>query len=318
MESPVVRFDDDVLKRNLMATDLPSGTVTFLFTDIEGSTQLWERHPVAMQAALARHDALLRQTVEANHGTIIKTTGDELHAVFAAADAARAVLSGQRALQAEPWPRDALVRVRMALHTGEADLREGDYYGSAVNRAARLMSVASGGQTLISQSTAAVIQDRLPPEARLLDLGEHALKDLVRPERVYQLTVPDLPAEFPRLKSLNAFPHNLPVQLTSFVGRERELAEARQLLAETHLLTLTGSGGTGKTRLSLQIAAESLPEYPHGAWLVELAPLAGPAYLVPALAAVFDMREQPGRCSIRSPTTCAPSACCWCWTTAST
>jgi predicted ATPase len=157
------------------------------------------------------------------------------------------------------------------------------------------MSVTSGGQSLISQATAAVIQDRLPPQAGLRDLGEHRLKDLVRPERVFQIDAPDLPADFPRLKSLNAFPHNLPVQLSTFVGRETEIAEARRLLSETHLLTLTGSGGTGKTRLSLQLAAEVLPEYPDGAWVVELAPLAGPAYLVPALAAVFDVRETPGR-----------------------
>jgi len=254
---------------NRMTTDFPTGTVTFLFTDIEGSTQLWERHPEAMQAALARHDVLLREAVEANQGTIIKTTGDGLHGVFASAtDAVSAVLAGQRALQAELWPAATPLHVRMALYTGEATLRAGDYYGTAVNRAARLMSVASGGQSLISQATAAVIQDHLPPQAGLLDLGEHRLKDLVRPERVFQLVAPDLPADFPRLKSLNAFPHNLPVQLTSFVGRENEIAEARELLRETHLLTLTGSGGTGKTRLSLQIAAEILPEYPNGAWLV--------------------------------------------------
>ncbi len=157
--------------------------------------------------------------------------------------------------------------------------------------------MASGGQSLISQATAAVIHDRLPAGAGLHDLGEHRLKDLVRPERVFQLGAPDLPADFPRLKSLNASlrAHNLPVQLTSFVGRETEIAEARHLLAETHLLTLTGPGGTGKTRLSLQVAAEALPEYAHGAWLVELAPLGDPAYLVPALAAVLEVREQPGR-----------------------
>jgi predicted ATPase/class 3 adenylate cyclase len=296
MASPEVRFDDDGLKQNMMTPNLSSGTVTFLFTDVEGSTQLWERHPEAMQSALARHDGLLRAAMAAKHGQVIKSTGDGLHAVFAAAaDAAGAVLAGQRTVRAEPWPDTAPLRVRMALHTGEAELRDGDYYGPALNRAARLMAVAAGGQSLISQTTAAVIQDRLPAQVSLRDLGEHCLKDLMRPERVFQIGAPDLPADFPRLRSLNAFAHDLPVQLTSFVGREQEIGETRRLLSETHLLTLTGPGGTGKTRLALQIAAEVMPDFPDGAWLIELAPLADPAYLMPALAATFGLREVPGR-----------------------
>ena len=173
-----------------MNSNLPGGTVTFLFTDIEGSTLLWEKHPQAMQGALARHDDLMRGSVEANHGHVIKTTGDGLHAVFASAsDAVAAVVTAQSALQAEAWPETGPVRVRMALHTGEAELRAGDYFGTALNRAARLMSVGAGGQILVSQTTAFVIQDRLPPQVSLLDLGEHRLKDLVRPEHIYQITV---------------------------------------------------------------------------------------------------------------------------------
>jgi predicted ATPase/class 3 adenylate cyclase len=283
---------------SLANPDLPNGTVTFLFTDIAGSTQLWEKHPEAMRAALSRHDALLHDAIAGHAGRLVKTTGDGVLAVFAsAAEAVVAAVAAQRALQAEPWQETGPLRVRMALHTGEVESRAGDYFGPALNRAARLMAVATGGQGLLSQTTADLVQDRLPAGVSLRDLGEHRLKDLVRPERVYQLLAPDLPADFPPLKSLNAFPHNLPVQLTSFVGRERELAETRRLLETTRLLTLTGPGGTGKTRLALQLAAEmlSLPEFSDGAWLVELAPLADPSYVVPSLAAVFGVRETPGR-----------------------
>jgi predicted ATPase/class 3 adenylate cyclase len=277
-------------------TILPGGTVTFLFTDIEGSTRLWEMHPDAMKVALAQHYSVLRSAMAANHGQVIKTTGDGLHAVFAsAAEGVAAVVMAQRALQAQVWPATCPLRVRMALHTGEAEMRDGDYYGAALNRAARLMAVGAGGQILVSNATAELIRDQLPVAVTLRDLGEHRLKDLIRPEHVFQIMAPDLPTHFPPLKSLNAFSHNLPVQLTSFVGREKEIAAAKQLLATTRLLTLTGPGGTGKTRLALQIAAEVLPDFPDGAWLVELAPLADPAYVLPALAAVFELRELPGR-----------------------
>jgi class 3 adenylate cyclase len=270
-----------------MNPDIPNGTITFLFTDIEGSTQLWEKHPEVMPAALARHDLLLHAAIELHAGRVIKTTGDGILAVFAsAADAVRAVVDGQRALQAEPWPGLGSVRARMALHTGEAEPRDGDYYGPVLNRTARLMAVAAGGQVVLSQTTADLLHDRLPGEVSLRDLGEHRLKDLVRPERVYQVLALGLAADFPPLNSLNAFPHNLPVQLTSFVVREKEIAEVQCLLGTTHLLTLTGPGGTGKTRLALQVAAEALSaqEFPDGAWLVELAPLADPSYVAPALA----------------------------------
>ena len=279
-----------------MISDLPSGTVTFLFTDIEGSTRLWETYPGVMKAALARHDALLRTLIEANNGRVIKTTGDGLHAAFAsAADGVGAVVATQRALLAEAWPEPVSLRVRMGLHTGEAELRDGDYFGPALNRAARLMAVGAGGQILVSQATAGLLQDRLPAGVSLADLGEHRLKDLVHPEHVFQVVAPDLPNEFPPLKSLTTLPHNLPVQLTSFIGRDKEIAGVRRLLGGTRLLTLTGPGGAGKTRLSLQVAAEVLTEYADGAWLVELAPLADPSYLAPALAAVFNLREMPGR-----------------------
>jgi len=279
-----------------MNSHLPSGTVTFLFTDIEGSTQLWEKHPEAMGTALSQHDALLRTAIESNQGKIVKSTGDGFHAVFASAlDSVTAVVDAQRTLQSQSWPETGPLRVRMALHTGEGELREGDYFGPAVNRAARLMAVAAGGQCLVSQTTAGLIQDSLPGHTSLYDLGEHRLKDLIRPERIFQVVAPDLQKDFPPLKSLNAFRHNLPVQLTSFVGREKELGETCRLLKGTHLLTLTGPGGTGKTRLALRTAAEVMPDFPDGAWLVELASLAGSTYILPAIATVFNLREIPGR-----------------------
>ncbi|MBI3737799.1 MAG: adenylate/guanylate cyclase domain-containing protein, partial [Chloroflexi bacterium] len=275
----------------------PSGTVTFLFTDLEGSTHLWENHAEAMKSALARHDSILKAVIESNHGHVIKTTGDGVHAVFATAvNGTAAALDAQRNLLAEKWNGLApqSLRVRMGLHTGEAEMRGGDYFGSALNRAARLMSIGHGGQILLSTTTADVVREHLSERASLRDLGEHRLKDLVRPEHVFQLTHPDLPADFPSLNSLDAFPNNLPIQLTSFIGREREITEAKKRLASARLLTLIGPGGTGKTRLSLQIGADLLPSYADGVWLVELAPLADPSLVVQTLSSVFGLREQLG------------------------
>ncbi len=276
---------------------IPTGTVTFLFTDIEGSTRLWEQHPEAMKPVLARHDAILRQAVAANEGYVVKTTGDGCHAAFqTAACAVAATLSAQQALQAEAWDeiQPHALRVRMGVHTGEAEARAGDYYGSAVNRAARLMSVGYGGQVLVSAATATLLRELLPTGASLLDLGEHRLKDLVAPEHIYQLFHPALPGSFPVLKSLEAYPNNLPVQLTSFIGRKQEIDQAKRLLASARLVTLTGSGGTGKTRLALHVAAEALTAFPDGVWLIELAPVSDPNSVVHAVAGVLELRGAPG------------------------
>ena len=288
---------------------LPTGTVTFLFTDIEGSTKLWEEHPEEMKSALAEHDSILREAINSNNGHIIKTTGDGVHAVFTTVlDAIHAAVTAQRALvqTSEVFAEhpqngaeadqtsEVSIHVRMGMHTGEAELRDGDYYGQSLNRAARIMDVAHGGQILLSAVTAALVRDHLPADTDLLDLGEHRLKNLSRTENIFQLNVPDLPRDFPPLASLNIFANNLPVQLTSFIGRERELVEVKQRLENAHLLTLIGPGGTGKTRLSLQLGASLLPDFKDGVWLAELAPLSHPSLVVQTVASVLAVREQPG------------------------
>jgi len=254
--------------------ELPTGTVTFLFTDLEGSTRLWEEHPEAMRNALARHDEILRDAVEKRDGLVVKTTGDGLHAAFAAApDALAAAIDAQRGLVNEEWVLPEPLKVRMGLHIGVAELRDGDYYGQAVNRAARLAAAAHGGQVVASASTADLARDDLGTEVDVVDLGEHRLRDLGRPERIVQVNHPDLPADFPPLRSLDAYPGNLPVQRSAFIGRREELADIRAALDGSPVVTLTGVGGVGKTRLALQVAADVVTRFPDGAWFVDLGPV---------------------------------------------
>jgi predicted ATPase/class 3 adenylate cyclase len=271
---------------------LPTGTVTFLFTDIEGSTQLWEKYPEAMQAALAKHDAILKEAIDSNHGQIIKTTGDGVHAVFEKAiHAIGATVGAQHHLNS--LISNPPIRVRMGVHTGEAELRAGDYYGQTLNRAARIMAAAHGGQILLSEVSAQLLREQAPPEISLLDLGEHHLKGLLRPEHIFQINAPGLEHNFPPLHSLPTRLNNLPPQLTSFIGRENESAELKGWLDSARLVTLTGSGGTGKTRLSQEVGAQLLTNFQHGVWLVELAPLSDEAQIIPALAQVFGLQELP-------------------------
>ena len=277
-----------------MVNELPSGTVTFLFTDIEGSTRLWERYPDAMQSALAGHDEILHDSVAAHGGQIVKTTGDGIHAVFASArDAVEAAVTAQRALATADWKTDEPLTVRMGVHTGEAESRDGDYYGSALNRAARLMSVAHGGQILVSLSTEELLSDDRG-EIRLVDLGEHRLRDLSRPERVFQVGAPGLAADFPPIRSLNAFPGNLPVQLSSFVGRQDELVQLAGILRDARLVTVTGTGGVGKTRLAVKLAAELGERSPDGAWLCELAAASDNASMTLVVAATLGVEPRAG------------------------
>jgi predicted ATPase/class 3 adenylate cyclase/Tfp pilus assembly protein PilF len=271
-------------------------TTTFLFTDIEGSTKLWEQYPSAMQVALASHDEILRSAITTNDGHIFKTIGDAFCAAFTSpAQAVAAMFAAQAQLGAAEWPEVGPLRVRMAVHSGAVELRDDDYFGPPLNRVARLLAAANGGQMLISQAVAEHLRDDLPANTTLHDLGEHRLRDLIRPEQIFQLVRVDLPADFPPLRSLAAFAHNLPMQLTSFIGREREMGQLKALLPSTRLLTLTGPGGTGKTRLALQVAAEMLDTFADGVWLVELAPLTDPALVTQAVAATLGVREDANR-----------------------
>jgi predicted ATPase/class 3 adenylate cyclase len=265
----------------------PSGTVTFLFTDIEESTRLWRADPVAMRAALFRHDELLRDVIKAHGGLLFKSLGDVVAAAFPSpSGAVMAAMSAQGELRTEPWPTIEPLRVRMGVHTGEAEQRSGDYFGTTLNQAARLMAIAHEGQTLVSGTTAALVEQAVP----WVDLGEHRLKDVDRPMRVFQVG----DEAFPSLRSLDTFPGNLPVQLSSFVGREEELARVAKAVGETRLVTLVGVGGVGKTRLALQVAADVMPGFPDGAWLVELAPVRDPARVADAFAGAFRVTARPG------------------------
>jgi predicted ATPase/class 3 adenylate cyclase len=272
-------------------------TRILLFTDIEGSTKLWEQHPEAMQTALARHDAILRNAIETHHGYVFKTVGDAFCAAFATSrDALDAALAAQCTLHAEPW-RDAVIKVRMGLNTGAPEVREGDYFGSVVNRVARLHAVGHGGQVLLSQATYGLVRDDLPPQITLRDMGACRLKDLALPEHIFQMIAPDLPSEFPPLKTLDYRPNNLPAQTTSFVGQEQEIAEVRELMLNpgVRLLTLSGPGGTGKTRLALQVAAGLLDAFEHGVFFVALAPVHDPDDVLSAIAQTLDVRFLEGQ-----------------------
>ncbi|HUS14194.1 MAG TPA: adenylate/guanylate cyclase domain-containing protein, partial [Chloroflexia bacterium] len=290
---------------NQVRPPLPSGTVTFLFTDIEGSTRLWEQFPQTMGVALARHDAIVRGAIQVHGGVIFNTAGDAFHTVFNdVLSAVAAAIQAQQQLQAESWnlPDDtsstmpaAALRVRMGLHTGPAEMRNGHYFGPSLNRVARIMSIGHGGQILLSAPAREALGSQVPVGTHLLDLGEQQLKDVVRPERVFQLVPEGLASTFPPLRALPAFQHNLPIPLTSFIGRAREMAEAAQLLGTTRLLTLVGPGGTGKTRLSLQVATDQLENFPQGVWFVELAPLTDAARLAQAVALALSVHEEPGR-----------------------
>jgi predicted ATPase/class 3 adenylate cyclase/DNA-binding CsgD family transcriptional regulator len=258
---------------------LPTGTVTFLMTDIEGSTRAWVSQPEALAAAIPRHYEILDDAISSHGGVrpVEQGEGDSIVAAFSrASDAIAAAVEAQRLLEAEPWDGDVRLAVRMAIHTGEAQLRdEGNYFGLAVIRCARLRSCGHGGQVLVSDVTAGLVADGLRDGATLLDLGRHRLKDLGRPERVWQLVHPELPTEFPPLVSLDAFVHNLPLQLSPLIGRGCEITELATLLNSERLVTLTGSGGVGKTRLALAVGAEVVGAFSSGVWFVELAAASG-------------------------------------------
>lgn len=276
--------------------DESAAVTTFLFTDIEGSTRLWEDAPERMRVALAAHDAIARDCVVGQGGTLVKSTGDGIHAVFAdPRGALGAAVALQRALADPAATAGLALRVRCGMHAGVETRRDNDFFGNAVNRAARVMSVAHGGQILVSQAVAALAGGRLPDGVSLLDLGSVRLRGLTQPEHVWQVVHPSLRREFPALRSLEATPNNLRQQLTSFVGREEELADVLALLREARLLTVLGGGGFGKTRLTLQAAALALDGYADGVWLVELAPVGDPRLVPQAIASALGVKESPGR-----------------------
>ncbi len=276
---------------------LPSGTVTFLFTDIEGSTALLQRLGDRRYADLrAEHQRLLRDAFAKGNGQVVDTQGDAFLVVFPRArDAVSTAVEAQQALQKHPWPDGASLRVRMGLHTGEPLSGATGYVGIDVHRAARIAAAGHGGQILVSDVTHGLVARDLSEGLSLRDLGEHSLKDLVHQHRLFQVVAAELPADFPPIRSLEVFPNNLPRQLTSFVGREREMAEVKRLLSTANLVTLIGSGGAGKTRLALQVAVDVVEDYRDGVWLAEFAPLADPALVPKTVATVLNVPEQPGR-----------------------
>lgn len=281
-------------------SSLPSGTVTFLFTDIEGSTKLAQQHPDEMPVLLARHHQILHHTIERYKGYVFQVVGDSFAAAFhSASDALNAALDAQRELHNEAWT-PAPIKVRMGIHTGAAhlqiDSKDNAYSGYAtIALTQRIMSAGYGGQVLISGATHELVRDVLPENTELLDVGEKRLKDLLRPEHLYQLSIFELPSTFPPLKTLDVFLNNLPTQLTTFIGREIEIAKVKQELDSHRLVTLTGSGGTGKTRLSLQVAADLLEKFDHGVWFVELAPLTDSDLIPQTILSTIGIQEQPGK-----------------------
>jgi predicted ATPase/class 3 adenylate cyclase len=284
-----------------MRTDLPTGTVTFLFSDIEGSTRLLDRLGDEYREVLEAHQRILRGALSPAGGIEVSTEGDSFFVVFPTAPpAVAAAIEALRALDRHPWPQEAEVRVRIGIHTGEGALGGDNYVGADVHRASRIAAAGHGGQVLVSGSTRALVEGSLPEGVVLRDLGEHRLKDLARPERLYQAVAPDLASDFPPPRAVEAERPGLPRQLTTFVGRERERGEVKDALAGTRLLTLTGPGGTGKTRLAIQVASEVIGSYEDGAVFVPLAPITDPSLVVPTIGQTLGVPEDPGRPSIES------------------
>jgi len=291
-----VPVGDDAVPGQMRAAmlDLPTGTITLLFTDIEGSTSLLQQLGKRYSQVLGECRDLLRAAFHQYHGHEVDTQGDAFFVVFArATDAVSAAVTAQRAIATHPWPEGVAVRVRMGLHTGEPQRSAEGYVGLAVHQVARIMSAGHGGQVLLSQTTRDLVEHELPGGVNLRDLGEHRLKDLQYPSHLFQLVIAGLPADFPPLKTLDTHPNNLPIQPTSLIGREKEVAAVQHLLRreDVRLLTLTGPGGTGKTRLGLQVAAELSERFLDGVFFVNLAPISDPALVVPTIAQILEVKE---------------------------
>lgn len=284
---------DAAVPADALAAVAAAGMVTYLFTDIEGSSRLWEEHPQAMAQALARHDALCRELIEQHNGQVVKQTGDGVHAIFHQASEAITMAVAMQIALAESTIEPRL-QVGVGLNCGSDEFRNGDFYGPAVNRAARVTTAAHGEQVLVTQAVVDALRGQLPVGIALRDLGNVRLRDLSSPERLHQVLHAQLRTEFPALRSLEATPNNLPQQLNSFIGREQELDELRALLKQHRLVTLLAMGGIGKSRLAVQLGAQVLDDFPDGVWLVELAPVTEPAAVTQAVARVLGVREEPG------------------------
>src|SRR6266700_2098223 len=280
--------------RRSRVLDVPTGTITLLFTDIEGSTLLLQHVGEQYSHVLAQCRRLLHAAFQQSHGHEVDTQGDAFFFAFArATDAVSAAVAAQRILASHTWPEGAAVRVRMGLHTGEPRRTADGYVGLDVHLAARLMSVGHGGQVLLSQTTRHLVEHHLPEGVSLQDLGEHRLKDLQQKSHLFQLVIAGLPADFPPLKALDTYPHNLPIQPTPLIGREREVAAVQRLLLreDVRWLTLTGPGGSGKTRLGLHVAAELSDHFTGGIFFVNLAPISDAELVVPAIAQTLGVKE---------------------------
>jgi predicted ATPase/class 3 adenylate cyclase len=276
--------------------DLPSGIVTFLFTDIEGSTPLWERDPDAMRQSLMLHNAILEDAIAMHNGVVFKLVGDAFNVAFHyPTQAFQAAVEIQRELSAATWGATGELRVRVGLHTGPAEVQGSEYISHTLNRVSRVMSAAHGGQILLTGAVAELIRGQLTDGASLRDMGQHHLKGMMQPEHLFQVVASDLQAVFPPLNVFDPSPHNLPLELTSFVGREKEIEAVDQLMREARLVTLTGSGGVGKTRLAIEIGRRAIPVYSEGVWLVELAPLTDPQLVLQALSDAVGLRDSQDR-----------------------
>jgi predicted ATPase/class 3 adenylate cyclase len=285
----------------MQSSSLPTGTVTFWFSDIEGSTERWDRDAVAMQEALRRHDAIVRAAIESRGGYIFKTIGDAFCAAFSRAeDAATSALAAHRELSRADFSAVGGMRIRIAMHSGVADERDGDYFGPVVNRVARLLAASWGGQTVLSAATTELVRAALAPGVELRDLGDHRLKDLSEPERVSELIAPDLPSDFPPLRSLDASRNNLPTHLLPLLGREELVAEIEGALAGARLVTLAATGGIGKTRTALHVAADVLDRFSDGVWYVELASVSEESGVAVKVLTDIGLRESGNRTPLES------------------
>ncbi len=276
--------------------DLPTGTVTFLFTDMEGSTRLLERLGEQYRDVQHRHNSIIRGAIAEGGGREVSTEGDSFFAVFPTpGGAVGAAVRAQRELAAAPWPDGVVVRVRMGLHTGDGIVGGDNYLGLDVNRGARIASAAHGGQVLLSDATRALVERSLPVATCFRDLGSHRLKDLAHAERLHQMVIEGLEQDFPPLRTMDARPNNLPAQLTRFIGRDHEIRRVRELLARNRLVTLTGPGGTGKTRVALALAGEALTDFRDGVFFVGLSSVTDAELVAPETAAALGVPEEPGR-----------------------